>query len=103
MTNDAQVLRKFLSSHGLVCLKTIMNIYNRTDVSLCGQVKLLQFSCDNKAVCILDKLPITNRNAIVDSKIEDYVKRLSDSTEMHTSAVSIEVIACKIYFYNISF
>lgn len=40
MTTDVQVLRKFLLSHGLVCLKTILNIYLKTDIVMCSQVSL---------------------------------------------------------------
>ncbi|KAJ3120871.1 hypothetical protein HK098_004187 [Nowakowskiella sp. JEL0407] len=70
ITESTTILKKFLQYHGLVVLKMCIASYLGIENGICAQV-----------VQVLRLLPITSRNSLEDTKIEEIVLKYRESCE----------------------
>ncbi|KAJ3067742.1 histone methyltransferase set2 [Podochytrium sp. JEL0797] len=77
-TQSVTMQRKFLQYHGLLVLKNCLAQHSKSNVSICYQT-----------MRILKNMPPISRNAIVDSRIEDLVKKIVESQNSTYSVVDI--------------
>ncbi|KAI9343868.1 hypothetical protein DFJ73DRAFT_503252 [Zopfochytrium polystomum] len=81
-TQTVQIQRRFLHYHGLLVLRSVLVHNLRTNNDVCYQT-----------LCVLKSLPSVSRNSIVDSKLEDVVTKLADSSVSNISDISRDLLA----------